>query len=252
MAGGMPRRRTEAQRGRDGMRRALRQRHALPVAGVDMEYVARWSWTLGLPRSRHGGLRAKRAVDIVVSAALLVLLAPLLAAVALAVRLSSQGPAVFVQRRVGYRCAEFGMLKFRTMVQDAERHEARLAAMQAGKTFLKIHDDPRITPLGRWLRRASLDELPQLWNVLRGDMSLVGPRPLLRSDLQRYPRAELMRRFAMKPGISGLWQVSGRSLLPDSARIRLDIEYVDDWSLAGDMRILARTIAVVLLARGAV
>jgi lipopolysaccharide/colanic/teichoic acid biosynthesis glycosyltransferase len=187
-----------------------------------------------------------------VSAVLLVLLAPVLAAVALAVRLSSRGPAFFVQQRVGYRCAGFGMVKFRTMVQDAERHEASLAAGQgAGRTFLKIHDDPRITPLGRWLRRTSLDELPQLWNVLRGDMSLVGPRPLLRSDLERYPRADLMRRFAVRPGISGLWQVSGRSLLPDGARIRLDIEYVDDWSLLGDLRILVRTVGVVLSAKGA-
>lgn len=217
-----------------------------------MDYVANWTWTLALPRSRHGGLVAKRAFDIIVSAILLILCAPLMALVAVAVRLSSPGPVFFVQRRIGYRCAEFDMYKFRTMVQDAEREQARLAAMQARGTFFKLMQDPRITRLGQVLRKTSIDELPQLYNVLRGDMSLVGPRPLLRSDLERYPRASLMRRFAMKPGISGLWQVSGRSLVSDASRIRLDLEYVDTWSLIGDVRILFRTVAVVLAARGAV
>lgn len=217
-----------------------------------MDYVANWTWTLALPRSRHGGLVAKRAFDIIVSAILLILCAPLMALVAVAVRLSSPGPVFFVQRRIGYRCAEFDMYKFRTMVQDAEREQARLAAMQARGTFFKLMQDPRITRLGQVLRKTSIDELPQLYNVLRGDMSLVGPRPLLRSDLERYPRASLMRRFAMKPGISGLWQVSGRSLVSDASRIRLDLEYVDTWSLIGDVKILFRTVAVVLAARGAV
>jgi lipopolysaccharide/colanic/teichoic acid biosynthesis glycosyltransferase len=144
------------------------------------------------------------------------------------------------------------MYKFRTMVHGAEQHESRLARAQADRTFLKIVGDSRITPLGRVLRRFSVDELPQLFNVLRGDMSLVGPRPLLRSDLHRFPRASLMRRFAMKPGISGLWQVSGRSLLADADRIRLDIDYVDNWSFGRDLAILARTIPVVVTAKGAV
>jgi lipopolysaccharide/colanic/teichoic acid biosynthesis glycosyltransferase len=217
-----------------------------------LEHVADWAWTLDFPRTRRGALLAKRALDIIVSAALLVLLAPLLAVAMVAIRISSPGAVVFVQRRIGCRCAEFDMYKFRTMLDGAERQETRLADAQADRTFLKITDDPRITTVGRLLRRYSIDELPQLFNVLRGDMSLLGPRPLLRSDLRRFPRASLMRRFAMKPGISGLWQVSGRSLLPDADRIRLDIDYVDNWSFTRDLAILARTIPVVIMAKGAV
>jgi lipopolysaccharide/colanic/teichoic acid biosynthesis glycosyltransferase len=219
--------------------------------GDVMEHVADWAWTLDFPRTRRGALLAKRALDVIASAALLILFAPLLVLVMIAIRVSGPGAVMFVQRRIGYRCAEFDMYKFRTMVDGAERHESRLARAQADRTFLKIKDDPRITALGRVLRRFSIDELPQLFNVLRGDMSLLGPRPLLRSDLQRFPRASLMRRFAMKPGISGLWQVSGRSLLPDADRIRLDIDYVDNWSFSRDLAILARTIPVVITAKGA-
>jgi lipopolysaccharide/colanic/teichoic acid biosynthesis glycosyltransferase len=217
-----------------------------------MEHVADWAWTLDYPRTRRGALVAKRGLDVAVSGALLVLLAPILILVMIAIRFTSQGPAIFVQRRIGYRCAEFDMYKFRTMVNGAERHESCLAGAQPDRTFLKIKDDPRTTALGRVLRRYSIDELPQLYNVLRGDMSLLGPRPLLHCDLHRFPRASLMRRFAMKPGISGLWQVSGRSLLPDADRIRLDIDYVDNWSLTRDLTILARTIPVVVTAKGAV
>jgi lipopolysaccharide/colanic/teichoic acid biosynthesis glycosyltransferase len=217
-----------------------------------MEHVADWAWTLDFPRTRRAELLAKRALDVIASAALLVLFAPLLALVMIAIRMSSPGAVMFMQRRIGYRCAEFDMYKFRTMVDGAERQESRLAELQADRTFLKIKDDPRTTALGRVLRRFSVDELPQLFNVLRGDMSLLGPRPLLRSDLHRFPRASVMRRFAMKPGISGLWQVSGRSLLPDADRIRLDIDYVDNWSFTRDLALLARTIPVVITAKGAV
>ena len=217
-----------------------------------MEHVAAWAWTLDFPRTRRGALLVKRALDVVVAGALLILLAPLLALVAIAIKFSSPGPILFVQRRIGYRCAEFDIFKFRTMDDGAERHERRLADAHSDRTFLKIKDDPRVTPVGGVLRRFSIDELPQLYNVLRGDMSLLGPRPLLTSDLQRFPRASVMRRFAMKPGISGLWQVSGRSLLPDAERIRLDIDYVDNWTLSRDLTILARTIPVVVTARGAV
>lgn len=217
-----------------------------------MEHVADWAWTLDFPRTRRGALLVKRTLDVIVSGVLLILCAPLLALVAIAIKVSSPGPVLFVQRRVGYRCGELEMHKFRTMVDGAERDECRLSDARPDRTFLKIKDDPRVTPLGRVLRRLSIDELPQLYNVLRGDMSLLGPRPLLPSDLHRFPRASVMRRFAMKPGISGLWQVSGRSLLPDAERIRLDIDYVDNWSLTRDLAILVRTIPVVVAARGAV
>jgi lipopolysaccharide/colanic/teichoic acid biosynthesis glycosyltransferase len=217
-----------------------------------MEHVADWAWTLDFPRTRRGALLVKRTLDVIVSGGLLILCAPLLALVAIGIKVSSPGPVLFVQRRVGYRCGELEMYKFRTMVDGAERDERRLSDAHPDRTFLKIKDDPRVTPLGRLLRRLSIDELPQLYNVLRGDMSLLGPRPLLPSDLHRFPRASVMRRFAMKPGISGLWQVSGRSLLPDAERIRLDIDYVDNWSLTRDLAILARTIPVVVAARGAV
>lgn len=217
-----------------------------------MEHVADWVWTLDFPRTRRGALFVKRTLDVIVAGGLLIVCAPLLALVAIAIKVSSPGPVLFVQRRVGYRCGELEMYKFRTMADGAERHERRLADAHPDRTFLKIKDDPRVTPVGRVLRRFSIDELPQLYNVLRGDMSLLGPRPLLPSDLHRFPRASVMRRFAMKPGISGLWQVSGRSLLPDAERIRLDIDYVDNWSLSRDLAILARTIPVVVAARGAV
>jgi lipopolysaccharide/colanic/teichoic acid biosynthesis glycosyltransferase len=217
-----------------------------------MQHVADWAWTLDFPHTRRFALIAKRTLDVIVSGALLVLFAPVFVLVIAAIRVSSRGPIFFVQRRIGYRCAEFDMYKFRTMVDGAERQEKQLLQAQSDRTFFKIQDDPRITRLGRLLRRSSIDELPQLLNVLRGDMSLVGPRPLLPSDLHRYPRASVMRRFAMKPGISGLWQVSGRSLLPDADRIRLDIDYVDNWSFSRDMALLAKTIPVVVTAKGAV
>jgi lipopolysaccharide/colanic/teichoic acid biosynthesis glycosyltransferase len=137
------------------------------------------------------------------------------------------------------------------MVHGAERQEEALAAARPGKIFFKLEDDPRITRVGRWLRRTSIDELPQLVNVLRGEMSLVGPRPLLVSDMRLYPRSTQMRRFSVKPGLTGLWQVSGRSRLSDEERIALDLEYVDHRSLALDARILLRTPAAVVSAEGA-
>ena len=193
----------------------------------------------------------KAAVDVLLSAILLVLLAPLLAAIAAAIKLTSPGPVLFMQERVGYQGALFGMLKFRTMYHGADALEAELAAAARGRTFLKIEDDPRVTPLGRWLRKSSLDELPQLYNVLRGDMSLVGPRPILLSDFFKFPRGHEMRRFTAKPGLTGLWQVSGRSLVSDVQRIELDLVYVDCWSVGLDALIIARTIPAVLSGRGA-
>ncbi len=179
------------------------------------------------------------------------LAAPILLGAVLAIRLTSRGPALFVQERIGHRCRKFSMLKLRTMVEGAEREEERLAAARGGRIFFKVADDPRVTVVGRVLRRFSLDELPQLVNVLRGDMSLVGPRPLLLSDLRNFPVYRQRRRFSMRPGLTGLWQVSGRSLLSDEERMRLDDEYVRTWSLGRDLAILARTAPAVLSGRGA-
>ena len=194
--------------------------------------------------------RVKRVFDIFGALALIVLLAPLMLLLAALVKLTSAGPAFFVQRRIGFRCNEFGMYKFRTMIADAERLQAELAGDDS--LYFKLHHDPRVTPLGRFLRRYSLDELPQLFNVLEGTMSLVGPRPLLVSDLDRLPMRGQMRRFSVLPGITGLWQVSGRSATTDQERMQLDREYINEWSLWLDVKILVRTLAVVLNGRGAV
>lgn len=195
--------------------------------------------------------RAKLALDAFLSALLLAILAPLFGMIAAAIKLTSSGPVFFIQERVGYQGTLFGMFKFRTMYDGADAVEADLAVARRDRTFFKIDDDPRVTPLGRWLRIASLDELPQLYNVLRGDMSLVGPRPILLSDFLRFPRGHQMRRFTTKPGITGLWQVSGRSLVSDAQRIELDLVYVDCWSLGLDAVILARTVPAVLSGQGA-
>jgi lipopolysaccharide/colanic/teichoic acid biosynthesis glycosyltransferase len=200
---------------------------------------------------RWAELAAKRALDLVLGSLLLALAAPLLLLLALLVRASGPGPAFFWQTRVGRFGERFRMLKLRTMRADAESLEAQLAAARPG-LFVKVHDDPRVTRIGRFLRRSSLDELPQLVNVVRGEMSLVGPRPLLVRDLERMPALRSRRRFLMPPGLTGLWQVSGRSLLSDEDRLRLDLEYVEGWSLGSDAAILLRTLPAVLSARGAV
>lgn len=170
---------------------------------------------------RPGAARVKRIIDLFGAAALMVLLAPLLLLIAALVKLTSAGPAVFVQRRIGFRCNEFGMYRFTT-------------------------SDHRIT---RWLQRSRLDDLPQLFNVIEGTMSLVGPRPLLDSDLDRLPMGGQMRRFSVPPGITGLAQVSAPA--SDAERMELDRKYINEWSLGLDLRILARTIAVVLGGRRA-
>ena len=193
----------------------------------------------------------KRIIDLALAAPLLALASPVLLLAMALVKLTSRGPAIFVQRRIGHGCAEFGMYKLRTMVEGADMLEGALAEARRDRTFLKIENDPRVTPVGRVLRKLSIDELPQLYNVLRGDMSLVGPRPLLPCDFRRFPKREQMRRFAVRPGITGLWQVSGRSRCSDAERIRLDLEYVDRRSIWLDLRILARTVQVVFSARGA-
>lgn len=197
----------------------------------------------------------KRAVDLAGAGAGLVLLAPLLLAVALVVRLSSPGPVLFRQLRLGRGGRPFYVLKFRTMVADAERRLAELESHNeaSGGVLFKIRRDPRVTPLGRFLRRTSLDELPQLMNVLRGDMSLVGPRPLQLRDSYRLEALDpesFARRLSVPPGITGPWQVGGRSDGTDGM-VRQDLDYIACWSLALDLKILVRTIPAVLTGRGA-
>jgi lipopolysaccharide/colanic/teichoic acid biosynthesis glycosyltransferase len=188
----------------------------------------------------------------VVALAALVVLAPLLVMVALAVRRDSPGPAIFRQRRVGRDGAEFTIFKFRTMTTDAEDRVVDLAAHNesAGDLLFKIRQDPRLTRLGAVLRRYSVDELPQLVNVALGDMSLVGPRPALPDEVERYD-PDPRRRLAVRPGITGLWQVSGRSDLSWEETVRLDLHYVDNWSPALDLQILCRTARAVLGHAGA-
>ena len=197
------------------------------------------------------GAAVKRQIDIFGSLALIVALSPLFLLIALLIKLTSSGPVFFIQRRIGFRCNEFGMYKFRSMVVDAERmeHELRAGSQRA---FFKHGDDPRVTSLGRFLRRYSLDELPQLFNVLEGEMSLVGPRPLLVSDLEKFPMRGQMRRFSVRPGLTGLWQISGRSATTDADRMRLDREYVNNWSLWLDLEILLKTPRAVVSGDGAV
>ena len=191
----------------------------------------------------------KRGIDIVLGSLLLVLMLPVLLIAALAVRLTSRGPVIFRQRRIGQDAQVFDIYKFRTMWHGPEESEAE--ASDPNRVFYKDIRSCRVTRVGRVLRKLSIDELPQLINVVKGDMSLVGPRPLLQSDFRRYPRDSRMRRFDVKPGMTGLWQVSGRSLCTDEERIRLDLEYVDGWSVLLDLQILLRTPEAVLSTRGA-
>jgi lipopolysaccharide/colanic/teichoic acid biosynthesis glycosyltransferase len=198
----------------------------------------------------------KRSMDLVGSIGGLILLSPLLALVGLLVRLESRGPVLFRQPRMGLKGRVFLCLKFRTMVPDAEQRLRDLEARNesAGGVLFKIKDDPRVTALGRFLRRTSLDELPQLWNVLVGEMSLVGPRPLQLRDSERLAELDpqgYARRLAVVPGITGPWQVAGRSNLGSDGMIRLDLDYVENWSMATDLQILLKTVAVVLVGKGA-
>ena len=200
---------------------------------------------------RRASLAWKRVSDVVVAAALLTLLLPVLALVAVVIRLESPGSVIFAQERVGRRGRPFKVLKFRTMVADAHKHEARLVAeSEADRRFVKITCDPRVTRIGRFLRKTSIDELPQLWNVIRGEMSLVGPRPSQPGEVAHYEPPHF-ERLLVRPGITGMWQVSGRSGLSFEEAVALDGAYVRDWSPSLDLRILARTALVVLQCRGA-
>jgi exopolysaccharide biosynthesis polyprenyl glycosylphosphotransferase len=193
----------------------------------------------------------KRCLDIVVSALALVILSPVLALAALAVKLTSAGPVLFRQERVGLMGRRFRMLKFRSMVANADQMKARLLDRneQSGPVF-KMQKDPRVTPVGRFLRKHSIDELPQLVNVLRGDMSLVGPRPPLAKEVEQYEAWQL-RRLSVRPGLTCVWQVSGRSEISFHDWMLLDMRYIDHWSFAGDLGLIMRTIPAVLTGRGA-
>lgn len=191
----------------------------------------------------------KRGMDIVVAATLLTVFAPLVALIALAIKLDSKGPVFFRQVRVGHEERRFRLIKFRTMIQDADQMTAELMEKSADPNWLFIENDPRVTRLGRFLRQTSLDELPQLWNVLRGDMSLVGPRPLSECDDDSVTGRE-RHRLDLVPGVTGYWQILGRTSIPFREMVEMDYAYVTSWSLFGDMKILIRTIPAVLLRRG--
>jgi exopolysaccharide biosynthesis polyprenyl glycosylphosphotransferase len=194
----------------------------------------------------------KRAIDLVCAVSGLIVLAPLLLGCALLIKLTSPGPALFAQARYGRNRRLFSMYKFRTMVPDAETLQMALESQnEARGPVFKMRVDPRVTPVGRWMRRLSLDELPQLVNVVRGDMSLVGPRPLPVRDVSRFNETWLLRRFSVKPGLTCLWQVNGRSNVDFNDWVRLDLDYIDNWSLLLDARILLKTVPVVLSGTGA-
>jgi len=206
---------------------------------------------LASPRRAAAVPRYKRVFDIILVLLGLTAIWPVFLVIALAVRLSGPGPVFFVQTRIGLNGRRFGMVKFRSMYPDAESRRAALegASERAGLCF-KLRDDPRVTPVGRFLRRSSLDELPQLFNVLMGDMSLVGPRPALPQEVAAYP-ASALGRLAALPGITGPWQVAGRADLDFAQMVVLDLDYVRAPSLSRDLGILWRTVAVVATGRGA-
>jgi exopolysaccharide biosynthesis polyprenyl glycosylphosphotransferase len=195
-------------------------------------------------------LGLKRTLDVVASFSLLVYFAPVLLLILLGAKLTSRGPALYGQERVGLNGRRFRLYKFRSMRVGAEAHRDELAAVNVmdGPVFKAVRD-PRVTRFGRFLRQYCLDELPQLWNVLKGDMSLVGPRPPLPSEVPAYERWQ-RRRLSMRPGITGLWQVSGRHALSFAEWMAADLRYIDGWSLGQDFSILARTIPVVLSGKG--
>lgn len=219
--------------------------HVTPVAGLPLMWVDQPQFT-GLKRL------AKRAMDVVGALVLLALGLPFLLLIALAVRLTSRGPALYRSIRVGADGCTFPVYKFRSMYVDADERRAELLALNevAGGVLFKMRDDPRVTPVGRLLRKFSIDELPQLLNVVNGSMSLVGPRPPLPHEVEHY-ETHVHRRMLVKPGMTGLWQVSGRSDLSWEEAVRLDLYYVENWSLALDLAIIVRTVWAVVRPRGA-
>ncbi|WP_258229183.1 sugar transferase [Arthrobacter sp. HMWF013] len=220
--------------------------HTQPVAGLPLIHVS-------TPKLTGGKKVAKRTFDIAGAGLLVLLLSPIFLAVALAVKMTSAGSVFYQQERIGLRGTTFKMLKFRSMRVDADAELAALLESQgsAGKPLFKVDNDPRITPIGQFLRKFSLDELPQLLNVIGGSMSLVGPRPQREGEVALYDDAA-HRRLYVSPGMSGLWQVSGRSNLTWEESIRLDLYYVENWSLTGDIVILFKTFKAVFASTGAV
>jgi exopolysaccharide biosynthesis polyprenyl glycosylphosphotransferase len=224
----------------------------LSIARADVNDLAGWSVLSFSSTPNDGGaLLVKRALDVVGATIGILLLSPLLALTALAIKLEDRGPVFFVQERSGLYGRTFRMYKFRSMVADAEKQKSALEKLNemSGPVF-KMKRDPRITRVGALIRKTSIDELPQLWNVLRGEMSVVGPRPPIPSEVARYERWQ-MRRLSMKPGLTCIWQVSGRNAVDFDNWMRLDLEYIDNWSLFLDVKLILKTFPVVFTGRGA-
>jgi exopolysaccharide biosynthesis polyprenyl glycosylphosphotransferase len=219
--------------------------------GAPVEYFGHFPMLcLGQKRIPALALMIKRAMDVVWSAGALLVLSPLLAVIALAIRIDSPGAVFYTSNRVGHKGRIFGFHKFRTMVRDADRMRPKFEHLnERDGVLFKITNDPRITRVGRFLRKYSLDELPQLWNVMKGEMSLVGPRPPLAAEVRQY-ELDHLKRLNVLPGITGLWQVEARANPSFASYIALDIEYIDRWNLLLDLRILLKTAAVVVAGTG--
>jgi exopolysaccharide biosynthesis polyprenyl glycosylphosphotransferase len=209
--------------------------NGMPVLGINPFRVSRSSRLL------------KRALDVLGAGAGLLLISPLMALIAVAIKLDTRGPVFFRQRRIGRRGQEFEIVKFRTMVDGADQRKAELRHRNETQGLFKIHDDPRITSIGRPLRRSSLDELPQLWNVLRGQMSLIGPRPLIGEE-DRMVQGWDRRRLELTPGITGPWQILGPGRVPLNEMVKIDYAYTANWSLWTDVKLVLRTVQ--FMARG--
>lgn len=215
-----------------------------PVEGLPLMHI-------DSPRYSGPEHVVKRFLDVVLSGCALVVLIPVFATLAWVITRDSRGPAIFRQERVGHGGQTFIMYKFRSMVQTAESDLADLVSRNEGAGLLfKLREDPRVTKVGTWLRRYSLDELPQLWNIFKGDMSLVGPRPPLQTEVAAY-ESDVHRRLYVKPGLTGMWQINGRSELSWKESVRLDLYYVENWSLAGDLLIMLQTVRVLVKPHGA-
>ena len=216
-----------------------------PVAGFPLIHVEK-------PQYNGAKRFSKTAFDLVFASAVLLLITPVLLIAAIAVKVTSRGPVFYKSERMGIDGKPFSMIKFRSMVQDADKHVERLLAQNEseGGVLFKMRDDPRVTKVGRFMRRFSIDELPQFLNVLRREMSVVGPRPPLRREVETYD-GEVRRRLLVKPGITGLWQVSGRSDLSWEETVRLDLSYVENWAMVGDLLIIAKTVNAVAGSDGA-